>query len=63
MKNKNNILIVCSVIVGVCAAVATTFLILRHLKNKKAKLDCTDYMFENDFDDEGETAPVADENL
>lgn len=52
MRNKNNIIIICSVLIGICAAVATTFFILKYLKNKKSKLDCTSYMFENDFDDE-----------
>lgn len=61
MKNKNNIVIICSVIVGVCAAVATTFLILKHLKKKKAKFDCTSYMFENDFDDDSDESAVSAE--
>ncbi len=52
MRNKNNIIIICSLLIGICAAVATTFFILKHLKNKKSKLDCASYMFENDFDDE-----------
>ena len=60
MRNKSNIIVICSVIVGVCAAIATTFLILKHLKKKRAKLDCsTSYMFETDFDDEDAVADTA----
>ncbi len=55
MRNKNNIIIICSVLIGISAAVATTLFILKYLKKKKSKLDCTNYMFENDFDDENET--------
>ena len=51
MKNKN-ILIIVSIIVGVAAAVAATMLILRHLNKKKSKLAASEYVFENDFDQE-----------
>ena len=51
MKNKN-ILIIVSIIVGVAAAVAATMLILRHLNKKKTKLAASEYVFENDFDQE-----------
>ena len=49
MKNKNIVVIV-SIIVGVLAAVTATLLVLRHLNKKKAKLAASDYVFENDFD-------------
>ena len=35
---------------GVAAAVAATLLILKHLNKKKAKLAASEYVFENDFD-------------
>lgn len=51
MKNKN-LMVVISIVVGVAAAVAATFVILKYFqKKKKAKLASTDYVFENDFDD------------
>lgn len=51
MKNKNLIVIV-SIVVGVAAAVAATLLILKYFNKKKAKLASTEYVFENDFEDE-----------
>ena len=54
MKNKSNVIIICSVIIGVCAAIATTLLLLQHLKRSKSKLEKTDLLFENDFDEENE---------
>lgn len=53
MKNKNLVVIV-SIIVGVAAAVAATLLILKYFNKKKAKLAASDYVFENDFDQEDE---------
>ncbi len=49
MKNKNVVIIV-SIVVGVAAAVAATLLILKYFNKKKAKLQSTEYVFENDFD-------------
>lgn len=49
MKNKNIVIIV-SIIVGVAAAVAATLVILKYFNKKKAKLASTEYVFENDFD-------------
>ncbi len=55
MKNKNTLIIVISVIVGVLAAVAATLVVLKLVKNKK-ELQPTNIMFENDF----EKDPVED---
>ena len=52
MKNKNGLIIFISVIVGVAAAVAAVLVVLSYIKNKKAKLEATSYVFENEFDDE-----------
>ncbi len=52
MKNKNTVIIICSVIVGVAAAVAATLVILKFLKGKKSKLESTEFVFENNFEDE-----------
>lgn len=52
MKNKNSIIIICSVIVGIAAAVVAVLLVLKHLKTKNAELETTDYVFENEFDDD-----------
>lgn len=51
---KNTFVLICSIIVGVCAAVAATLIVLKLIKKKKDKLECTDYVFENDFEDETE---------
>lgn len=51
-KDKNTLIIVCSVIVGVAAAVAATLVVLKYIKDKKEKLTQTNYIFENDFDDD-----------
>ena len=55
MKNKNGLIIFISIVVGVCAAVAATLVVVNYLKKKKAKLEATNYVFENDFDEEEET--------
>lgn len=52
MKNKNTVLIIISVIVGVAAAVAATLVVLNYFNKKKQKLTQTNYVFENDFDDQ-----------
>ena len=52
MKNKNGLIIFISVVVGVAAAVAAVLVVLSYIKNKKAKLEATNYVFENEFDDE-----------
>ena len=54
MKNRNNIIVICSVIVGICAAIATTLVILQRFKKKKSQLESTSFMFENDFDADNE---------
>ena len=48
MKNKGFI-VFCSVLVGVCAAVAATLVIINYFKKKK-ELQDTNYVFENDFE-------------
>lgn len=50
MKNKNLVIFV-SVIVGVAAAVAATFVLIKYLQKKRSKLASADYVFENDFED------------
>jgi flagellar basal body-associated protein FliL len=52
MKNKNGLIIFISIVVGICAAVAATLVVVNYLKKKKAKLEATNYVFETDFDDE-----------
>lgn len=52
MKNKNTLIVVISIIVGICAAVAATLVVLKLVKKKKAELETTEYVFENDFEDE-----------
>ena len=52
--NKNTLIIVCSIIVGVLAAVTATLLVLKHIKGKKAQIQATNLVFENDFDVEEE---------
>lgn len=54
--NRNTLIIVCSIIVGVLAAVTATLLVLKHIKGKKEKLEATNLVFENDFDVEEEEA-------
>lgn len=54
MKNKNGLVIFVSVIVGVLAAVAATLVVIKFFKKKRSRLECTDYVFENDFDDQAE---------
>ena len=64
MKNKNTVLIVVSVIVGVLAAVAAALLVIKHFKDKKECLETTDYLFENEFDDDeapADEAPAEEE--
>ena len=56
MKNKNGLIIFISVVVGILAAIAATLVVIRYFKKKKAELECTDYVFENDFDDVAEDA-------
>ena len=51
MKNRNTLIIICSIIVGVCAAVAATLVVINYFKKKKT-LEATNYVFENDFEDE-----------
>lgn len=60
-NNKNGLIIAISVIVGILAAVAATLLVIKYFKNKKGALECTDYVFENDFEDE-ETESEQAEN-
>ncbi len=55
MKNKNALIIICSIIVGVCAAVAATLIVIKYFKKKKESLEQTNFVFENDFEDEQET--------
>lgn len=54
MKTKNGLVILVSAIVGVLAAVAATLVVIKFLKKKKSQLECTDYVFENDFDEQAE---------
>lgn len=51
MKNKG-LVIFCSVLVGVCAAVAATLVIINYFKKKKGELEDTNYVFENDFEED-----------
>lgn len=50
MKNKNGLIVAISIIVGICAAVAATLVVLKVIKDKKEKLEATNFVFENDFD-------------
>ena len=54
MKNKNTLIILCSVIVGVCAAVAATLVVINYFK-KKRNIEETNYVFENEFEEDAIT--------
>ena len=51
MKNSNTLIIIVSVIVGVAAAIAATLVVLKVVRDKKSKLEATNYVFENEFEE------------
>lgn len=51
---KKNTVVVLSIIVGVVAAIAATFVVLDYFGKRKQKLKDTNFVFENDFEDEDE---------
>lgn len=51
MKNRNTLIIIVSVIVGVAAAIAATLVVLKVVRDKKSKLEATNYVFENEFEE------------
>ena len=59
MKNKNAFIIICSIIIGVAAAVAATLVVLNYFKKKK-ELEQVNYVFENEFDDEPQEEIVVE---
>lgn len=56
---KSQVVVLVSVILSVAAAVAATFLVLKHLK-KKAEIAPADLAFENDFTEEAEVVEAEE---